>query len=111
MQINATVGALIFSIGQQFAFDDAELREVIVFAFARKHVEIEQAERLAGFRVGDGVELQIADPFVRRFDALEFQAEDALVNREHAVEHALVGEINAQLLGIDGVFLLSSTGC
>ena len=81
-------------------------REVIVFALARKHVEIEQAERLAGLRVGHGVKLQVADPFVRRFDALEFQAEDALVNREHAVQHALIREINAQLLGVHVVFFL-----
>ena len=72
--------ALVFAVGQQLAFDDAELGEVIVFAFAREHVEVEQAERLAGLGVGHGVELQVADPFVRRLDALELQAEDALVD-------------------------------
>ena len=54
------------------AFDDAELREVIVFAFAREHVEIEQAERLAGFRVTHAVELEVADPFIRRGERVEF---------------------------------------
>ena len=44
-------GTLVFAAGQQLAFDDAELGEVIVFAFAREHVEIEQAQRFARFQV------------------------------------------------------------
>ena len=77
LQMSAHGRALVFAAGEQLAFDDAELGEVIVFALAREHVEVEQPERLAGLGVGDGVELQVADPFVGRLDALEFQAEDA----------------------------------
>ena len=64
-------GPLVFAAAQQFAFNEAELGEMIVFALAREHVEIEQPERLAGLGVRDGIELQVADPLVGRFDALE----------------------------------------
>ena len=106
LQIERDGRALVFAAGQQLAFDEPEVGEVVVFALAREHVEVEQAQRLAGLGVGDGVELQVANPFVGRLDPLELQAEDGLVDAEHAVQHALVGEIDAQLLGIHGVFLL-----
>ena len=56
---------LIFSIWQELAADDFKLREVIEFSFARKHIEIEHAERLARRGIGHGVELEIVDPFLR----------------------------------------------
>ena len=57
-----------------------EFGEMIVFAFAREHVQIEQPQRFAGGGVGHGVELQIGNPLVGGLDLLEFQAENALVN-------------------------------
>ena len=65
-------GTLIFSVRQQFSFRDAELGEMVVFAFARKEVQIEQSKRLAGFGVAYRVKLEVADPFVGRFYALKF---------------------------------------
>ena len=43
---------MIFSVGEEFAFDNTELSEMMVFAFARKHVEVEKAERFAGLGIG-----------------------------------------------------------
>src|SRR6184192_3328835 len=40
-------GPLVFAIGQEFAADNVELREVIEFSFAREHVEVKHAERFA----------------------------------------------------------------
>ena len=85
--------------------DDFELREVIEFSFARKHIEIKHPERLARGGIGHHVKLEIVDPFVRRGDLLELQAEDALINGEHAIEHFLEREKCAQRFLIDGVFL------
>ena len=99
-------GALVLATGQQLAVDDTELRKVIVFALAREHVEVEQPERLTGLGVGDGVKLQTANPFVGRFDALEFEPEDVLVDAEHAVEDLLIREIDPQLLRIHVILLL-----
>ena len=96
--------ALVQAVRTQLALGDAKLREVIVFALTRKHVQIEQPQRLARRRVGDRVHLQIVNPLVRRLDPLKFQPEDALVNREHAIHHRLVGEINPELLGVHVVF-------
>src|SRR5262249_33106158 len=64
----------------------------------------------AGFRIGDRIELQVTDPFIRRLNALELESKDALVNQEHAIEHALVGKIHAKLVGIDGITLLLEFG-
>src|SRR5439155_11384414 len=88
--------SLIFSVRQQFAADDVELRKVIEFPFARKHIEIEHPERLARSGISDEIKLEIVNPFVRRGDLFEFQAENALVNVEHTVEHLLEREIQAQ---------------
>ena len=84
--------ALVATIRQQFALRDAEFGEVIVFAVAREKIEIKHPQRLAGLGVGHRVKLQVAHPFVRRFDALKLQAKDALVNREQAVLHAVIGK-------------------
>ena len=62
-------------------------------------------ERLARARVAHHVKLEIVDPFVGRGDFLELQAEDALVNGEHAIEHFLEREEVAQRFRVDGVFL------
>src|ERR1700730_17263057 len=50
--------SLIFSVGEQFAADDSKFGEVIEFSFARKHVEIEHAQRLAGGGLGHHVKLE-----------------------------------------------------
>src|SRR6266446_8356945 len=85
-------GALIFSVSELFAADNSEFGEVIEFSVARKHVEIEHAERLAGGGVGHHVKLEIVDPLVRRDDFFKLQTENALVNVEHAFEHFLERE-------------------
>src|ERR1041384_4587356 len=59
---------LVFSIRHQFAADDVELCEVIEFSFAREHVEVKHAQRLATGGVGYQIKLEIIDPFVRRGD-------------------------------------------
>ena len=79
---------------------------MIEFSFAREHIEIKHAERLAGGGVGHEIKLEIVDPFVRRGDLLEFQPEDVLINVEHPVEHFLEREKDAQRFLIDGEFLL-----
>ena len=82
------------------------MSKVIVLAFAGEHVEVKEAQRLVGFGIRDRIELQVANPFVGRLDLLEFEAKDALVDAEHAVEDALIREIDAELLGVHVVFLL-----
>ena len=66
---------------------------MIVLSLPRKHVEIEHPERLARSRVGNGVELEIVDPFLRNGDFLKLQAKDALVDVEHPFERFLEREI------------------
>src|SRR5206468_4335079 len=82
--------ALVLSPQQQFASNEIELGKVVVLALSREHVQIKQAERLIGFGVRDGIELEIAYPFVRGLDAFKFQPEYALVNAEHSFQHALI---------------------
>ena len=78
---------------------------MIEFSFARKHIEIKHAERLTRDGIGHQIKVQIIDPLVRRSDLFKFQAENALINVEHAVEHFLERKIRAQRFLIDGVFL------
>ena len=96
---------MIFSIGQEFAADDIELGEVIEFSFARKHVEIKHAERLARGGIGDEIKLEIVDPLVGRSDWFKLQSENVLIDGEHAIEHFLEREKDAQRFFIDGEFL------
>src|SRR5436190_24382716 len=83
---------LILGVRQKLAADYRKFGEVIEFSFARKHVEIKHAKRLAGRGVRYHVKLQVVDPFVRRGDFLELQTENALVNVEHAFQHFLERE-------------------
>ena len=78
---------------------------MIEFSFARKHVEVKHAERLAGGGIGHEIKLEIVDPFVRHGDLFKLQAEDALINGEHSIEHLLEREVITQRFLIDGVFL------
>ena len=79
---------------------------MVELAFARKHIEIKHAERLTGCGIGYEIKLKIIDPLVRRSDLFKLQAENALINIEHPVEHFLEREIRTQGFLIDGVFLL-----
>ena len=78
---------------------------MIEFSFAREHVEIKHAERFARGRICDHIKLEIVNPFVGRGDPFEFQAENALIDVEHSIEHFLEGEIRAQSFLVDVVFL------
>ena len=64
-------GPLIGSVRQQLAIDNAKFSKVIVFAFTREHVEVEETEWFAGSRVGHGVHLQIVNPLVRRLNSFK----------------------------------------
>ena len=57
---------------------------MIEFPFAWKHIEVKQAEWLAGRGIAHDKELEIIDPFIRHGDLIEFQAEDVLIDGEHA---------------------------
>jgi hypothetical protein len=83
-----------------------ELREMVVLSLPREHVEVEQAHRLPALRVGDPPQGHAVRPHVGRLQLLEPEPEDRLVDREHAPEHVLVGEIDPQRLRIDRVLLL-----
>src|SRR5436190_2895184 len=89
-------GPLIRPIRKLLAFDDPELCEVIVFALTRKHIEIEEPERLACFQIRNSIKLEIADPFVRRLDPIELQPKNALIDVEHTFQRALVRKVDAQ---------------
>ncbi len=107
LQISATRGPLVFAVVQQFAVDDAELGEVVVFALAREHVQVETGPSARRWRHRTRRKAGGRPPICRAASTrLEFQAENPLVDGEHPFQAALVGEINFQGVLIDGVFLL-----
>ena len=75
---------------------------MIELSFARKVIEIKQAERLAGGGIGHHIELEVIDPLGGRADPFELQTENALINVEHTVEHFLKREKGPQRFLIDG---------
>src|SRR6202045_2383769 len=97
--------ALIFSVRQELAADDVELGEVIELSFAWEHIEVKHPKRFARGRIAHEIKLQIVDPFVRRRDLLKLQSKNVLIDGEHAIEHFLEWEKDAQRFLIDGEFL------
>src|SRR5207244_13563560 len=65
-------GPLVFAIGQEFAADNVELREVVEFSFAREHVEVKHAERLATGGIGDQINVAVSDQYVGREHVAKF---------------------------------------
>src|SRR3954469_15261611 len=97
---------LLHPVGAASSLRDRKAGEMVVLSFARKHVEVEQPQGLMGLRVRDFEKLNAGCPHLRWFDRREGQPKNAFVNAKHSVEHGLIGEINAELLSVDGVTLL-----
>ena len=78
---------------------------MLVFAFPRKEIHVEVADRRPGGRVGDLVELDVRVPNRgqgRIFNVAEFDPQQLLVDVEHAGDDGFKREVFLDFLLVDG---------